>query len=328
MPIRRLGVAGLRLVLAALAPAGAAAQLPLGAPPSSGQLVYPVFEGWYKNPDGSFSISFGYFNRNSEEVLEIPVGPDNFITPGDPNQGQPARFETRRHWGVFAVKVPANFGSGQVLWTVKVRGETIAVPGSLHPNWQIDALEGEAGSGNTPPVLKLDARGPEASGPGGITVGPLTAKVGVPLVVTLWARDDGKASSTVTGARKAAAPVTLMWLKHQGPGKVTFANVSPAVSPARWQGDDDRHVRRPGRLRTARAGERRVRCRERRPRAMLLDEWIREGHRGSLSDPERWRSHHGTPRPEPPASSTRPRQRAGRARGSRVRRTVRVRAGA
>jgi hypothetical protein len=224
-------VAGIRLVLAALAPASAGAQLPLGAPPSSGQLVYPVFEGWYKNPDGSFSISFGYFNRNSEEVLEIPAGPDNFLTPGDPNQGQPARFEPRRHWGVFAVRVPANFGGGQVLWTVKVRGETIAVPGSLNPNWQIDALEGEAGSGNTPPVLKFDVGGAEGSGPGGVTAGPLTARVGVPLVITLWTRDDQKASSTITGARRAAAPVTLTWFKHQGVGKVTFGNVTPEVSP-------------------------------------------------------------------------------------------------
>ena len=231
--MRHRGLAVARLsALAALAPASAAAQLPLGAPPSSGQLVYPVFEGWYRNADGSFSISFGYFNRNSQEVLEIPVGPDNFITPGDPNQGQPARFEPRRHWGVFAVKVPANFGSGQVLWTVKVRGETIAIPGSLHPNWQIDALEGEAGSGNTPPVLKFDVGGAEGRGPGGVTAGPLTARVGVPLVVTLWARDDQKASSTITGARRAAVPVTLTWFKHQGLGKVTFGNVTPGVSPA------------------------------------------------------------------------------------------------
>jgi hypothetical protein len=233
--MRHRGLAGAEvlLALAALTPAaGAAAQLPLGAPPSSGQLVYPVFEGWYRNPDGSFSISFGYFNRNSEEVLEIPVGPDNFITPGDSNQGQPARFEPRRHWGVFAVRVPANFGSGQVLWTMKVRGETIAVPGSLHPNWQIDALEGEAGSGNTPPVLRFDARGPEGRGPGGVIAGPLTSKVGVPLAITVWARDDGKASSTVTGARRATAPVTLTWFKHQGPGKVTFASVTPEVSLA------------------------------------------------------------------------------------------------
>jgi hypothetical protein len=75
----RPAVARVVLALAALSPRAAAAQLPLAPVPTSGQPVYPVFEGWYRNPDGSFSISFGYFNRNSEEVLEIPVGPDNFI---------------------------------------------------------------------------------------------------------------------------------------------------------------------------------------------------------------------------------------------------------
>ena len=229
MPNRRLAVAGIRLALAALIPCAAAAQLPIGGVPSSGQPVYPVFEGWYKNPDGSFSISFGYFNRNSEEVLEVPVGPENFVAPGELNQGQPSHFEPRRHWGVFAVKVPASFGRGEVVWTIKVRGETIAIPGSLHPNWQIDALEGEAGSGNTPPILRLEPKGAEGSGPGGVTAGPINAKVGRPLTVTVWARDDGKSSSTVAGERKNNAPVTLRWFKHQGPGTVAFENVAPVV---------------------------------------------------------------------------------------------------
>src|SRR5579885_632485 len=151
--------------------AGLAAQLPLSPPKTSGLSVTPAFEGWYKNPDGSYSISFGYYNRNVQETLEIPIGPDNFITPGDSNQGQPTHFEPRRNWGVFAVRVPKDFGDKKVVWTLRIRGETFAIPGSLHPNWQIDALEGEAGSGNTPPVLKFAENGPEGAGPGGIKEG-------------------------------------------------------------------------------------------------------------------------------------------------------------
>ena len=63
----------------------------------------------------------------------------------------------------------------------EVRGASYAIPGNLKTNWQIDALEGEAGSGNTPPALKFAANGPEGSGPFGITAGPLTATVGKPL---------------------------------------------------------------------------------------------------------------------------------------------------
>src|SRR3954471_19306814 len=133
----------------------------------SGQTVTPVYEGWYRNADGTYSLSFGYFNRNSRETIDIPVGADNSISPGGANQGQPTHFDPRRHWGVFAVAVPANFGEKTKLtWTLKNRGETFTISGSLDPLWEIDALVGEAGSNNTPPVLKV-AGGSEARGPGG-----------------------------------------------------------------------------------------------------------------------------------------------------------------
>ena len=202
--------------------AGARAQLPLATPKASGQTVTPAYEGWYRNPDGTFSLSFGYYSRNSEEVVEVPIGPDNFIAPGDANQGQPTRFQPRRHWGVFAVRVPADFGPKTVTWTLKIRGATYAIPGGLHPNWQIDALEGEAGSGNTPPTLRFDAKGPAGSGPFGITAGPLAAVPGVPVSLTVWASDDGRASTSVGSAGRGAVPVTLTWFEHQGPGRVTF----------------------------------------------------------------------------------------------------------
>jgi hypothetical protein len=221
---------GAMLVLCATVPAYTArAQLPLAPLKTTGQTVTPAFEGWYKNPDGSYSISFGYYNRNTEEALDIPVGPDNFISPGDRNQGQPTHFEPRRHWGVFAVRVPPDFGDKTVVWTIKIRGETWEIPGRLHPNWQIDALEGEAGSGNTPPVLKFAAAGPEGAGPAGITAGPLTTSVGKPLTLNVWAKDDGKAVGNITRDGRAGASVTLTWFKHQGPGAVAFAQTSPRV---------------------------------------------------------------------------------------------------
>ena len=95
------------LAVLASVPLGAV-QLPLAPVSGSGETVTPAFEGWYENSDGTLSLSFGYFNRNVEEVLEIPVGPNNFIEPGDPDQGQPTHFQPRRHWGVFVVRVPVD----------------------------------------------------------------------------------------------------------------------------------------------------------------------------------------------------------------------------
>src|SRR5262245_62166323 len=64
---------------------------PLGAQTryAKGQDVVPVFEGWERNPDGSFNMVFGYMNRNYEEELDLPIGPDNMIEPGPVDQGQP-----------------------------------------------------------------------------------------------------------------------------------------------------------------------------------------------------------------------------------------------
>ena len=60
-------------------PPGVSSQIPLSPPRDAGQTVTPAYEGWYPNEDGTFTLSFGYFNRNKEEILEIPVGPNNFI---------------------------------------------------------------------------------------------------------------------------------------------------------------------------------------------------------------------------------------------------------
>lgn len=211
--------------------AAAAQDIPLAPVKESGQTVTPAFEGWYKNSDGSFSISFGYFNRNATEQLDIPIGPGNNVTPGDPNQGQPTHFHPRRHWGVFAVRVPADFGDKKVTWTVNFRGKMYAISGSLNPKWEIDALQGEAGSGNTPPAVRFDSAGAAARGPGGMFGAPMKAKVGQPLTLTVFASDDGTAARSIASEGRANAPVSLMWFKHQGDGQVTFANAA-LMAPA------------------------------------------------------------------------------------------------
>lgn len=229
----RIG-AGLSWVLAAaMTPFMSSPVAAQGLAPAStrGKTVTPAFEGWYQNKDGTYSISFGYYNRNSDEVLDIPIGPDNFISPGAQNQGQPTRFYTKRHWGVFVVKVPADFGEKTVTWTLRIRGEQVAISGNLKPDWQIDALEGEAGSGNTPPTLKFSESGPEGAGPAGITIGPLEAKVGVPLTIPVWTVDDGNAAGAMASDARSSTPVALAWFKHQGPGEVTFAPATARLTP-------------------------------------------------------------------------------------------------
>jgi hypothetical protein len=170
------------IILAMFLPGVAGAQNSLvdaPLPHATGQSVSASFEGWYPNPDGSRSLVFGYFNRNYEERLDIPVGPNNRFEPGPADRGQPTHFLPRRQTGVFAVVVPADFGDQRLTWSLTAHGTTIAIPGHLGPGWEITALE-EVTSGNTPPVLRFG--GPETDpgqGPLGIR-SELTASVSEP----------------------------------------------------------------------------------------------------------------------------------------------------
>lgn len=200
-------------------PIAAGAQQSLSPLSPSGQTVTPAFEGWYKNADGTYSISFGYLNRNTAEEVDIPAGENNSISPGAPNQGQPTHFDPRRHYGVFAVVVPADFGDKKVVWTIKFRDKTYAIPGSLKPDWEIDAIQGEASADNTPPKLRFVANGTAGMGPRGITSDPMKVAVGQPLALTVFVEDDAKAEPVA----RAASPVDITWFKHQGSGNVKFA---------------------------------------------------------------------------------------------------------
>ncbi|HXP86182.1 MAG TPA: hypothetical protein VN841_15765 [Bryobacteraceae bacterium] len=202
--------------------------LPLEPIHESGASVTGAFEGWFKNADGTYSLLLGYFNRNTKQAVDIPVGPDNRIEPGGPDQGQPTHFLTGRQWGMFAIKVPADFGKNKLTWTIVANGRNMVIPASLHPDYEISPMM-EASVGNTPPVLRFEERGPSTQGPAGMSVSR-TVKAGSPLTLTAWVEDDAKLT-TSSGAppRNLGAPVTLRWSKYRGPGEVTFASARPEI---------------------------------------------------------------------------------------------------
>ncbi len=213
-----------------LSPASAEAQqvqrLPLAPIPPTGEPVAPFFEGWYANSDGTFTFSFGYFNLNMEEVLEIPIGPDNFVEPAEFDGGQPTHFpvDPRRDRGVFTVTVPASYRDGKqrVVWTIRANGVEYSVPGRVG----IEALQldyGPRGMGSVPPRLRLDPDGPEGQHPTGVRLmQPQVAKVGAPLALTVWASEVSERFDHDLANRDGVA-VTLTWFKHQGPaGAVLF----------------------------------------------------------------------------------------------------------
>lgn len=203
----------------------AQAELPMAPMHDSGQSITGAFEGWFKNPDGGFSILLGYYNRNLKEELDIPIGPNNRIEPGGPDQGQPTHFLPRRQWGVFTITLPKDFGTSKLTWTLVANRQTASIPMSLDPLWEVSPFY-EVGMGNTPPVVSFEEGGEGVQGPRPITTS-LTTTLPNPLTLTVWVSDDAK---TFPGAKPPKTPpVILSWGKYRGPGKVTFSKNIPAV---------------------------------------------------------------------------------------------------
>jgi hypothetical protein len=159
---------------------------------NKGQSVSPAFEGWRDNPDGTFSLMFGYMNRNWEEEPNVPVGPHNYFSPGPQDVGQPTHFLPRRNRFVFEVRVPADFGDKELMWHLNVHGEEDIAYGSLRPDYYTDNVvimseTGTLGAGTSDPALR-------ASTPPEVvmeTPEEIEAVVGRPVRIVAVVTDDG-----------------------------------------------------------------------------------------------------------------------------------------
>jgi hypothetical protein len=200
-----------------------------------GELVAPVYEGWFRDQAGTLHLSFGYFNRNFEQELDIPIGPDNRIEPGPPDQGQPTHFVPRRQWGAFAVPVSKDLErrlqaeKKTVTWTLRANGQIVTIPANLGPTYAIDALK-EPTVGNTPPVLRFEGAEP-GTGPFGART-TVKAVAGVPITVRFSVTDDKKKQP-----QKRDIGVRLTWARYRGAGAVTIADATKSVP-----GSGDAHI--------------------------------------------------------------------------------------
>lgn len=243
MTIRIMGRTALALVATACLVAGtqvAARQLVMEPLKDAGQNIYPAFEGWYQNEDGSYTLLAGYYNRNKKQTLDIPIGPENRIEPGGPDQGQPTHFEVGRGWGTIAIRVPKDFGDKKITWTLTANGKTVSVPFGLTKGYQIEPYL-DAAMGNKPPVIRFSEKGEALTGPPKLSASAtVNGVVGEPVTLSYWVTDDGH-EETPTGGSAAAPPpggaagpprrprVSTTLTKYRGPGTVTFADSTPAI---------------------------------------------------------------------------------------------------
>jgi hypothetical protein len=224
---RRWVPAATLVAVACWAAAGAAQTpsktLPLEPQRERGTSITPAYEGWYENKDGSFSMLLGYYNRNTKEALDIPVGPNNRVEPGPVDQGQPTYFESGRQWGVFVIKVPKDFGTKAITWTIVANGETNSIPLTLNKGYPISPFE-ELGMHNKPPVLAFSEGGPKFTGPPVAIASTFTGTVKQPVAISVWVEDPKAPGGEEGGLGRGFTPsvATLSLHKFRGPGKVTF----------------------------------------------------------------------------------------------------------
>jgi hypothetical protein len=219
-----------------------AQQLPTAIPQTkfaSGQDVVPYFEGWIHNADGSFDLVFGYFNRNWEEALVIPAGPENVVAPGSPDQGQPTFFLPRRQGWIYRVRVPKDFGKQVVTWSITANGRTEKAYGELLPVEEITErivmTRGNLNPGSDDP-----------NKPPAITIRPVGgATIAAPVAITAQVTDDGlpkpraviqrtqpsDATRIQQQTNSAPAPrprgLNVAWMQLRGPAKVVFGSSGP-----------------------------------------------------------------------------------------------------
>jgi hypothetical protein len=196
----------------------------------------PFFDGFYENADGSATLSFGYSNLNATDVVEIPLGPNNFIEPKEFDGRQPTSFipvqgggptgaRRDRERGVFTITIPAKY-TGDVVWTLRHAGQTHKVPGRTKTGAY--GLKWPMAMGSIPPLVGFSEKTMTGRGPVGIESAPMQASVNVPLPITIWTRDDSERDQAAEGgvpfkARGPARPaINIKWYKHSGPGPVKF----------------------------------------------------------------------------------------------------------
>jgi hypothetical protein len=221
-----------------------------------GQTVSPAFEGWWPNDDGTYTLFFGYMNSNWEQEFDIPIGPDNYFVYTQParlddlerdaydgssaDQGQPTHFYPRRNPFLFTIRVPRDFATTELVWTLTSRGKVHRAYASLAKDYRIDpqVISTEVGGAfgslsdalrtNIPPEIEVEGE-PERR-----------VRVGQPLALAVVANDPDNLparsarSRLPTTANQLYRPpssvvvssgpgLRLSWIVYRGPARgVTF----------------------------------------------------------------------------------------------------------
>ena len=206
------------------------APAPFGREAQQNQPIYPAYDGFLKNADGSYTLSFAYFSHNAD-VVTMPPGAANSFAPDPADRMQPTVFKPG-HWRFQCVMVVGPEFDGKLRWTLNYAGTTTGTSERmLQSNWNL--LEG------APELSKLDyakaARGVCLNRPPIVRVLGVTASRDKPATLTTVM---GEELNIFGSANDEGLPrgkgLTAGWKSLSGPGTVTFSNPNAARTKANF----------------------------------------------------------------------------------------------
>lgn len=184
------------------------------------QPIYPVYDGYLKNPDGSYTLSFAYFSHNANEVTIAP-GPNNSFAPAPGDRLQPTTFLPGHRRYQCVMVVPADF-DGRMRWTLTYGGVTTGTSERmLQSNWNLFEREGGAA------LARLDyaklPKGVCINQPPTVRVLGVTANPKNPPTLSVAVNEElNLFGSVLDEGLPRGKGLTVEWKVLNGPGTVKF----------------------------------------------------------------------------------------------------------
>jgi hypothetical protein len=227
---RSLVMGGALLVLASTLASDGFAQ--------ASQPIYLQYDGFVKNKDGTYTLSFGYFNQNQVDV-RIPAGADNAFLPAAADRNQPVLFLKGRHRFACSMVVPASF-DGKLQWMVRFAGKTFTTTAKvLDPLYELElASEKRATSGldlakadkgvcvnRAPAIQVINPQSDVNAGADTLAATSFATRLDQEVSLNGSVEDDGLPRES---------KLTVLWKMSSGPGTVTFSEPNQPVTRARF----------------------------------------------------------------------------------------------
>jgi hypothetical protein len=210
--------------------AAALVPFPGSAQPRFGQPIFPAYQGFVENADGSVTMVFQYFSHGRDPV-EIPVGEQNGFT-GVADRNQPTTFLPGNHEFVCVIVAESPEAAKAVRWGIAFPKDPIQTSADpLNSEYRLmERAQEEANRAvdlataprgvclNKPPrVVTNTRRAVSVEGSSERGIEEIPAKLGQPLALTGSVEDEGL---------PRGSSVTSTWRQTSGPGKATFEDAS------------------------------------------------------------------------------------------------------